>query len=102
MSYTDTQRSEIKRDFARRRRNQLLLTIIFIPLIFPVLLYTRHLAGTIYGLSGQVAAPIFLALVVGAGIFSYLNWRCPGCSKYLGRTFFSLRRCPHCDVELRA
>ncbi|SRR6266550_1923767 len=100
MHYTEVQKSEIKRAFSDRRRKQWLLTAAFSPMIVAALLYSRGVTGTILGLSGQFGAPLFLALVVIAGIFSFRNWRCPGCSKYLGRAI-NPRHCPHCMVQLR-
>lgn len=31
-------------------------------------------------------------------IFSFQNWRCPNCSKYLGRGL-SYKECPHCRTS---
>ena len=100
MPYTEAERSQIKRAFLRRRRNQRVLTIALAPMIFGALWYQRGPASTIFGVSVQVFGPIFLALVLGALLFSLRNWRCPGCSKYLGYTM-NPKYCPNCGAELR-
>ena len=55
--------------------------------------------GPIAGFSVQTLGVVFFALVVGVLIFSFRNWRCPACNRYLGRTM-SPRFCPKCGVEL--
>ena len=100
MNYTETEKSEFKREFLRRRRSQLVLAAVLAPIIVAAVMYQRGVAGTILGVSAHVAGSIFLALAVGALLFSFRNWRCPACSKYLGRTI-NPRHCPNCGVELR-
>jgi len=101
MHRTEIQKSDIQREFSRRRRNQLVLAGALSPVVIALVLYKKQMAGTIFGLSGQVALPPILVLIVGALIYSHLNWRCPACSKYLGRGI-NPRYCPHCSVGLRA
>ncbi len=101
MHYTEADKSDIKRAFLRRRHNQLALTALFAPFLFAELLYLRGLVSTIFGVSGQVFGPIFFALALGLVLFSHRNWRCPGCSKYLGRSI-NPKHCPHCGVQRRA
>tara|TARA_B110000483_G_C18198054_1_gene543932 strand:- start:3620 stop:3949 length:330 start_codon:yes stop_codon:yes gene_type:complete len=48
--------------------------------------------------------PIFfgcLVIIPSIIIFHYFNWRCPACSKYLGRINPQLHKCPHCTVILQ-
>jgi O-antigen/teichoic acid export membrane protein len=101
MHLTEIQKSEIQREFVRRRRKQLVLSAVFIPIIFAVLLFQRGMVGTIFGVRAQVASPAFLVLAVGALLFSLRNWRCPACSKSLGRGI-NPRNCPNCGTKLRA
>jgi rubrerythrin len=39
-------------------------------------------------------------VVAGALIFSFVNWRCPACTRYLGRGW-NPKFCPKCGVQLR-
>jgi hypothetical protein len=100
VQYTDAERSAIKQEFSRRRRKQYTLAVAFAPLIFAAVGYQRGVLHTILGISPQVAGPMFLVLVIGAALFSLRNWRCPGCSKYLGRGI-NPAQCPCCRVALR-
>ena len=100
MRYTDAQTTAIRRAFSKRRRKQLVLIALLAPLIVAAVAYQRGVAATIFGISPHVAAPIFLALVVGALLFSLRNWRCPACSRYLG-SGINPKHCPHCGVALR-
>jgi len=99
MPYTEAQKSAIKQMFAARRRNQLILAAACVSLILAALLDRRGLTSTFFGVSPHVGAAVFAAVAVGAGAFSSRSWRCPGCSKSLGRTI-NPRHCPHCMVAL--
>jgi len=100
MHFTDVQKSEIKQAWAVRRRKQWVMAAACTPVIAAAISYQRGLTNTFFGLSPTVGAAVFVAMVVGAGAFSLRNWRCPGCSKYVGSDF-SPRHCPHCMVQLR-
>lgn len=101
MEYTETQKAEFKQAFSRRRRNQPVLAAVLVPIVLAMVVSEDRQADTVFGMSAGVGGPIFLALVVGALLFSLRNWRCPACSKYLGRTL-NPRHCPNCGVALRA
>ncbi len=49
-------------------------------------------------------SPVGVALVAAAMaailVFTFQNWRCPACQKYLGKGGFP-RFCPHCGVALK-
>jgi O-antigen/teichoic acid export membrane protein len=100
MHYSETEEADFKREFSRRRKRQRLLVVVLAPMIIGVVAYQKGVTPTILGLPPQVVAPIFLVLVVGALLFSLRNWRCPACSKYLGRSL-NPRYCLNCGVELR-
>ena len=55
---------------------------------------------TLPGVPKAVVAPVLLALVLGALVFSFRNWRCPACDSYLGKGM-SPRFCPKCGVALQ-
>ena len=40
------------------------------------------------------------AVIVGAVIFSFSNWRCPSCHRYLGKVIHP-GFCPACGIPLR-
>lgn len=95
MPYTFEQQEEYQRQFALKKRRQLILSIPLIVVIF-MALAVRDQGGR----TGQLAGIAFLCLAVGALLFSLWNWRCPACSKYLGKSL-SPRFCPKCGVALQ-
>jgi hypothetical protein len=57
-------------------------------------------AGTLLWVPELIAGPLMLFGVPGALIYSYKNWRCPACNKYLGSSLFR-KTCPACGIEVR-
>jgi len=99
LEYTEAQKVQFKQLYATRRRNQLMVSIPLVAVIIGVVVTEDRAGGTILGLPRDVVGPIFLAIVAGALFYSFRNWRCPACNKYLGRGF-NPRHCQNCGVEL--
>ena len=100
MEYTEDQKEQFKQDFAAKRRRQIVA-------IFPLLAFALFTAFTDkdHGVSVLGIPPVALMFTVAAVAlasvaFSFWNWRCPACGKYLGRGL-SPRFCSRCGVELR-
>jgi hypothetical protein len=92
--------SELRQEFARRRTRQWILVI---PMV--IALIAMRVAGdsgepTFYGLPTPVVIAIGFALIIGAIAFSLYNWRCPACSKYLGRGI-NPKFCAKCGFQLK-
>ncbi|MFC1482983.1 hypothetical protein ACFL56_01865 [Candidatus Margulisiibacteriota bacterium] len=97
MNYT--QPEDIKKEFKIRQKKQLIVTVPFFVLII----------GFIFAIDGENLpfpesfAPFLLALffgfVIAIFIFSFTNWRCPACSKYLGKGF-NPKFCKNCGTQL--
>src|SRR5262245_64179170 len=100
MPRTPSQQEEIQQLFALRRRRQILLAIPLIPIFIAVLVIRDQADTAVFGVPSVVWGPAFLALAVGALLFSLWNWRCPACEKYLGKSI-SPRFCPKCGVSLQ-
>ena len=100
MQYTQEQLAQFQATFALRRRRQLIA-------IVPTVLFA-FLMGAGDGRHGSHLAGIprsfamFAAFAGVAGIvwFSFRNWRCPSCDRYLGRTM-NPAFCPRCGIPLR-
>jgi hypothetical protein len=101
LQHSDAQKAQFKQLYATRRRNQLMVSVPLVAVIILVVVTEDRAAGTILGLSRQVVGPIFLAIVAAGLLYSFRNWRCPACDKYLGRGF-NPRHCQNCGVELGA
>jgi len=100
MKHTPEQERAFKEIFAVRRRRQILLAVPLVATMLAFIVGTEEQAETIFGFPLAVAAPIFFAFIVGALIFSFKNWRCPACDKYLGKVW-SPRHCHSCGVALQ-
>ena len=100
MEYTDQQKQEFRNQFAMKRRRQLTIAIPLIILIIPLII-TDETSGLVLGsIPISIYASVFIILAIGCVIFSFKNWRCPACNKYLGKTI-SPRFCSKCGVELK-
>jgi hypothetical protein len=94
MEYTQEQLATFKAEFARRRQRQLVVGgLSAIALSLVLVCRYRH----------EWQLPLTLLCLVGAVgalIFSFQNWRCPACHRYLGKSS-NITFCPKCGVELR-
>src|SRR5215216_3151883 len=86
MQYTEEQKASFKHEFAARRKRQIMLAVPVVALVitFAVFADKRH-GGAVFGIPAEFGGPIFLAVMVAAVAFSFRNWRCPACDKYLGK-----------------
>jgi len=101
MEYTQQQREEFKQQFGIRRRRQMILAIPLVALVVVFAVLTDEKAGgTVLGLPMSLAGPAFLVLILGALVFSFRNWRCPACDRYLGKGI-NPRFCQKCGVALQ-
>jgi ribosomal protein S27AE len=97
MQYSDEEIIQFKNEFARKRQKQIFLALpIFIFLIITVFFpsYFKSL-----GLTQNTLKWGLMYYAVFAVGLSLLNWRCPACGKYLGRSFW-IKFCSKCGVPL--
>ncbi len=91
--------NRIKQDFKLRRHSQIAaIAVAFLLLIILAALHKRtDLLGQLpknYVTAGQIIViPVFIG-------FSYTNWRCPSCKKYLGADINRVI-CGKCHARLR-
>ena len=100
MEQTDEQPEDIKADFARRKRNQLIATVPLMLLIFGFVFFEEELKSSVLDVPPFVLVGVAVALVVALLAFSLRNWRCPACNGYLGRST-GMNHCPKCGVALK-
>jgi len=104
MQHTEQQLAELKAEFAKRRKRQLLATIPIVA-VFVMAMVLRGAGDVSFlGIPASVVARgvvggVF-ALVLGSIAFSLWNWRCPGCNRYLGKGI-SPSFCSKCGVPLQ-
>jgi len=100
MEYTEEQKQAFKTQYALRKRRQLMVTVPLV-LVFIALAMADKAEGSFFSaVPADVFIPVFFIIIIGALIFSFRNWRCPACNKYLGKAV-SLRFCPKCGIALR-
>ena len=101
MPYTAQQQEEIKQSFADRRRRQYIVAAPFVILLIARLFVRRgDLSAEPFGVPVVYWVALVIAYVVGALVFSFRNWRCPACDKYLGKGI-GPKFCPNCGVALQ-
>ena len=89
--------NEVIIEFKKRKRRQYIVLIVAIL----ILSYTKiekvnHFVRGVYPVNGFVLL-IAIALM---GLFSFYNWRCPACNRYLGGRMLP-KYCSICGVKLR-
>lgn len=97
LQLTEQRKKEIKAQFARRRRNQLLL---FIPVAIAIAPFAINSGGSFLGLDPLIWPFVTIGIVLAAFVFSRYNWRCPACNKYLGNSI-NPEFCSKCGAQLR-
>jgi hypothetical protein len=95
---SEDRNAEIRREFARRRRNQLVLVLPVLVAIFIMTAVEDSQAA--YGIPTALLMPAAFVIIIGAVAWSLYNWRCPSCSRYLGR-WINPRFCVRCGAQLR-
>lgn len=89
----------IREEFQKRRNRQIGACIPAVGgLILTVL--GKLVSDDDLWFSGVTLAFLGLGIIVGVVVFSYINWRCPACDAYLGKSL-SPSYCERCGVRLR-
>lgn len=90
---------EMMRQFGQRQSRQFLaISVTLLLLLVLTLLYKRH---DLFGEFSKMS--IVSAQIVTIGVFvafSFYNWRCPSCRKYLGADI-NKRVCKRCRTRLQ-
>jgi len=81
--YAKQQLDEFKRQFARRRRAQWILTGIVMVILVAFVFTTGDDHPISLDNLGDVFLLVGLLITAGGAVFSFANWRCPACSKWL-------------------
>jgi hypothetical protein len=81
--------------FQQRRKRQIVIGVLSACLLFAVLvLKNDRAAAQRYGRY----SPAAFVVMLGMAGFTYWNWRCPACGKYLGRAL-GVRFCQNCGAK---
>jgi hypothetical protein len=93
--------SELRAEFGRRRLRQWLVVIPVVISIVIIRFASDSGDPMFYGVPTNVAIGAAFVLLIGAIVFSLINWRCPSCSKYLGKGI-NPSYCQKCGFKLKA
>ncbi len=95
----ETDPARIREAYARQKRRLVIAVAVCVPLA--LLLVFLAAAG---GAAGDPAARYYwlgvLVLILGGGLFNWLNWSCPACGAWLGRSWGFPAYCPKCGAPL--
>ena len=99
MQYTEQQLQEFQSEFAKRRKRQ---WIVLIPVlaVFALFLTMDEATGNTPIGPASAVLPLGFVITLGVVAFSFMNWRCPACNKYLGKGI-SPKFCSKCGVQLQ-
>ena len=100
MQYTEQQMSEFREQFRAKRKRQIILAIPVVLCMVLLFVLSEREGQPVGGLDPSVLLPPVFVLILGAVGYSFYNWRCPACRKYLGKTI-SPSFCTRCGVSLQ-
>jgi hypothetical protein len=86
---------QIKDQFRTRSKRQIAITVVLLPAIAVLALSDQ----TVAGIAMSSLLPGALVLVFGGVGFSFWNWRCPACGRYLGKAMHP-KHCSRCGAQL--
>ncbi len=89
---------DIVAEYKKRRLRQLLISS---PVIVWVIGVSAGRVGA-FGMSEDILFLLGIPLVMVVLPLSFVNWRCPSCSGYLGRNVLFLRACRKCGAKFRS
>ena len=90
--------AEIIAEFKKKRTRQI-MAVGPIILAFIGLLSVENNPTGIFGLAPSTILVAAFAVIISALVFSFLNWRCPSCNKYLGKAI-NPKFCSKCGTQL--
>lgn len=91
----DKQSSNTKKKYRVKRKRQITAFVVV-----EILGLVLMLGWVFKALGEEKGVMMFIPVVVGYGIFTFKNWRCPACNKSLKRTW-NPHICPTCGIKLR-
>lgn len=85
-------------EFKKKRLRQLLALL---PLILAGvgLVFLDKCSDELLGISKMAALSTCIGLILLVGVFTFFNWRCPACNRYLGKTI-NPKFCSSCGARL--
>ena len=96
-SHIQGKNQNVIEEFSKRLKKQFLVSIpLGIIAVFFIVLKNFNENPEI----AEIAPKVGFGFVVALLIFSFFNWRCPACNKYLGKGGAPVY-CPKCGAQLK-
>jgi len=92
LPYSQPELDRFQQEFAKVRQRQLVVGGLAVLGLMLIVLSGRQ------AMSSFPLALVWVATIVGLLMFSWWNWRCPACDRYLGK--YPGRSCRKCGVSL--
>lgn len=90
----------VMESFKKKKRNHIIITIVIFATAFSAFWYSNN-RGMISDESMRTAITYGIAIFALGGLAALLlNWRCPACKKYLGRSS-NPKVCRKCGAKLQ-
>jgi Mn2+/Fe2+ NRAMP family transporter len=99
MEYTEEQIRQFKEEFAKRKKNRIIMTVAVLVAVALIMFFGRSLSLVLVGSSALFLGAMFV-LVLAAIVFYFKNDRCPACNGLLSKSSWAARFCPLCGVPL--
>jgi hypothetical protein len=90
--------AEIIAEFKKKRTRQIMAVGPIILAFIGILSVENNPTG-IFGLAPSTILVTAFAVIISVLVFSFLNWRCPSCNKYLGKAI-NPKFCSKCGTQL--
>lgn len=91
---------KVVEQFKRRRKAQWLMTGLLLLMVGGLLWFQEHSHHLPSQLAGSGMAGVMVVVVICAVTFSFQNWRCPACNRYLGKVM-NPQFCSGCGAPLQ-
>lgn len=85
-------------EFKQKRKRQIILVLIAVPVALIYAFFDRTLMP--WGIPQQLIQGFMVLVILSLAIFSFINWRCPSCKKFLGKGI-NPKFCSGCGVKLQ-
>lgn len=89
--------AEIKAEFKKKRKRQI-MAVGPIILAFIAIMSVENNPTGIFGLAPRTIMLAAFVVIISVLVFSFTNWRCPSCNRYLGKAI-NPKFCSKCGVQ---
>lgn len=93
-----SQNANVRLIFLRRKKFQAYAIVITVVAMFSALWKLKHPGVFTSTLSEDTVSWLIIGIIALFAVFTFFNWKCPACGKYLGSNI-TQKRCRKCGVS---